>query len=105
MNLDFQPLSLTRQAKYRELLQKTPQKASDYSFINLWTWQNEYGLEWTFAYGLLWIRQTKPHPLLWAPVGPWQDIDWLRVFTETELQGSEFIRVPSELLKLWQDSA
>jgi hypothetical protein len=102
MPLDFQPLSLTQQDNYRQLLQETPQKASDYSFINLWTWQEEYGLEWAFEHGLVWIRQTKPSSVLWAPVGPWHEINWRNFFQQNDLERYRFTRVPQDLLDIWQ---
>ena len=41
MILNFIPISLDRQSDYLEYFEKCPQKASDYSFANLWGWANE----------------------------------------------------------------
>lgn len=103
MSFDFQPLTLTKQNTYRQLLHKTPQKASDYSFVNLWAWQQEYGLQWAFEYGLAWIRQTRPYSAYWAPVGPWQDINWQQIFLQNQFEDQPFIRVPQYLVQLWQN--
>ncbi len=43
MELNFEPISLDRQNDYRALVARVPQLASDYSFLNLWAWAEEYG--------------------------------------------------------------
>jgi hypothetical protein len=82
--LVFEPISLDRQADYKDLLNSCPQIASDYSFLNLWAWVDEYGLCWAWEDNLVWIRQTIPHELFWAPVGPWDQIDWRTQFIENQ---------------------
>ncbi|MCK7509649.1 MAG: hypothetical protein MZV70_40135 [Desulfobacterales bacterium] len=34
--------------------------ASDYSFLNIWAWAEEYGLQWAWDGKLVWIKQTRP---------------------------------------------
>ena len=97
----FEPISLDRQTDYLELLKGCPQVASDYSFLNLWAWAEEYGLCWAWEDNLVWIRQTRPHELLWAPVGPWDQIDWKSRFVENRSRHTDFIRVPQQLAESW----
>ena len=40
----FEPISLSQQQEYLKLMKASNVKASDYSFINLWAWAEEYGL-------------------------------------------------------------
>ncbi len=98
----FEPLSLKKSEEYRKRWAACPQKASDYSFGNLWGWAEEYGLEWAFGQSHVWIRQTRPKTVYWAPVGPWADVDWSRCPTLAE--GGDFIRVPKDLTVLWEEA-
>ncbi|MEX1329978.1 MAG: phosphatidylglycerol lysyltransferase domain-containing protein, partial [Desulfobacterales bacterium] len=102
--LMFEPISPERQSDYLELLNGCPQVASDYSFLNLWAWADEYGLCWAWEDNLVWIRQTKPDELLWAPVGFWDRIDWRTRLIENGNRQSNFIRVPQQLAESWRTS-
>jgi len=101
MPLEFEPISgssgLSKQKPYIERLALCPQITSDYSFLNLWGWADEYDLSWTWEEDLVWIRQNTPVPCLWAPVGPWQNIGWERRLSESFPEGARFIRVPEQL--------
>ncbi len=98
MRLDFHPVSLEEADRFYELWDATPQRSIDYSLVNLWGWQPQYGLQWAFAEGLCWIRQTSPClPVLWAPVGDWKGADWDRLLEP----GMDLIRVPERLEALW----
>ena len=105
MTLKFLPLShissLERQSVYRNILAACPQIASDYSFVNIWGWAEAYGLEWAWENDLVWIRQTLPEILYWAPVGPWNTINWQARLTTHFQHSARFIRVPDVLLSLW----
>jgi uncharacterized protein len=101
-NLPFQPLCLEKQKDYRERFDLCSQVASDYSFLNLWAWGEDYGLGWAWDDRCVWIRQTRPEELLWAPVGPWNDVDWSRCFNPDASIRTTFIRVPEKLLEIWQ---
>jgi len=101
MELDFEPIRIARREEYRELLARCPQPASDYSFVNLWGWRDVYGLEWAFSNGLAWIRQNQPEPVLWAPVGDWDGVDWQGL--AGLLRGQRFARVPEKLAQRWLD--
>lgn len=96
----FSPLSLDGRDEYLIRLAACPQKVSDYSFANLWGWCEEYGLEWSFGDSHVWLRQTRPDTVYWAPVGPWESVDWSRC--PTLAGGGSFIRVPERLAEIWQ---
>jgi len=99
--LSFEDITISQQEKYREFLRKSKVAASDYSFINLWGWAKEYGLSWAWDGDLVWIRQSIPAPCMWAPVGPWKDMDWPAVFERPETREFPFTRVSEELIQLW----
>ena len=46
MSLIFEPITLDKQKEYSNHFVLCSQKASDYSFVNLWGWAEEYGLYW-----------------------------------------------------------
>jgi len=97
MAWQFKPLSLDRQHAYREALELTPEKASDYSFINIWGWAEEHGLEWSWQETCVWIRQTRPTPSLWAPVGDWRELDWPRLRAQGHFTQMPMNRTPQML--------
>ena len=102
MNFNFEPLSLEKQKDYLELLGQCPQVASDYSFVNLWAWADDYGLRWAWDEKLVWIKQTRPEEVFWAPVGPWNLIDWKNRVDGHKDNRMVFIRVPQKLVELWR---
>jgi len=99
--LDFEPIQLKDAERYQQHLEQTPQVASDYSFANVWGWAREYELQWAFSNGLVWILQNAPRRVYWAPVGPWDHVDWTDVFARNTFT-SGFTRVPETLADLWQ---
>ena len=105
MSLRFEPISLDRQKDYLALLEKSPQVASDYSFLNLWAWAEDYGLQWAWEADLVWIKQTLPTAVYWAPVGPWNLIDWRNRYAHHADSGLDFIRVPQKLVDIWSAAA
>lgn len=99
----FTPVSLDKRDEYYALWQATPRRSLDYTIANLWGWQEYYGLEWRFDGDLCWIRQTRPQLIHWAPLGPWQEIDWPKALPATfREEKRQFRRVPEELLAIWQ---
>ena len=102
MELSFEPINLERQELYQQRLTRCPQIASDYSFINIWGWGDEYGLQWAWQDELVWIRQTRPSQVLWAPVGDWQAVDWQTVLGAAATCCPNMIRVPQVLLEIWE---
>ena len=102
MNLEFEPISLEKQEDYLKMLTRCPQVASDYSFMNLWAWAEDYGLSWAWDVDCVWIRQSRPEVLYWAPVGPWYDIDWGARLVMEPNGSTIFIRIPDKLVEHWQ---
>ena len=102
MQMDFEPIRLEQQADYLKALEQCSQKSSDYSFSNLFGWADEYGLTWAWDDNLIWIRQSRPQTRFWAPIGPWDTIDWGDVFKRRFTTGTRFIRIPETLNRLWQ---
>lgn len=100
-DLQFSPISLDRMHEYNERFAKCPSPSSDYSFTNLWGWAEEYGLEWAWSTTHVWVRQTRPDVSYWAPLGPWNEVDWSQC---PLLKAGErvFNRVPQQLMELWQ---
>ncbi len=101
MPLCFEPITLEKQSKYADYLARCPQQASDYSFVNLFGWAGEYGLLWAWTMNCVWIKQTRPKELFWAPIGPWEEIEWDMRLGEFSGEESIFIRVPEKLLGIW----
>lgn len=101
MSLVFQKISLDRQRDYRSCLARCPQKASDVSFVNLWGWADEYGLEWAWSGDMVWIRQTAPAVQYWPPVGDWEHADWAMLFQSRIPAPARFVRVPALLRRIW----
>jgi hypothetical protein len=104
MTLQFEPIRLEKQQAYLKLLAKCPQVASDYSFINIWAWAEDYGLRWAWDDACVWIQQSRPEVLYWAPIGPWYDIDWAAKVVEDPHRSTTFIRIPDQLVDHWQTS-
>lgn len=103
MNFKFEPITLEKQTDYLKRLSECIQLASDYSFSNLWGWGEEYGLQWAWHDNLVWLKQTKPSNVYWAPVGQWTQVDWNRIFENLDPQ-TVFTRIPEELANLWRPS-
>jgi len=103
MSLQFEPINIDRQKDYLELFHRCTQKASDYSFVNIWGWADEYGLMWAWDESLVWIKQTKPETVFWAPVGLWKDMDWKRILGSKFSGPAAFIRIPEELMSNWKN--
>ena len=102
MDLQFEPISLDQQQDYLEMLTRCPQISSDYSFMNVWGWAEDYGLTWAWSDDCVWIRQSRPEIMYWAPVGPWFDIDWRERLAAEPGGQTTFIRIPDKLTEHWQ---
>ncbi|MGE4506912.1 MAG: hypothetical protein AB7D51_16320, partial [Desulfovibrionaceae bacterium] len=99
--LPYEPVSLDRQDEYHKILASCPQLVtSDFALANVFGWAEPYGLEWAFAEGLVWIRQTKPETVCWAPIGPWCDYDWNNCPLLPAV--GRFTRIPECLAMLWR---
>ena len=104
MDLQFEPISLDQQQDYLEMLTRCPQISSDYSFMNVWGWAEDYGLTWAWSDDCVWIRQSRPEIMYWAPVGPWFDIDWRERLAAEPGGQTTFIRIPDKLTEHWQET-
>jgi hypothetical protein len=102
MSLEFEPIQIEKQADYFEFLDACPEKASDYSFLNLWSWADIYGLEWAWTPSFVWIRQSRPVENYWAPVGDWKRVNWADILRLHFSGNVSFCRVPEGLQQLWQ---
>ena len=105
MSLTFESIRLEKQQEYISLLQRCTQVSSDYSFSNIFSWAEEYGLQWAWVGDLVWVKQTRPDRLYWAPQGHWESTDWQHFFKSFTPPGTVFTRVPEKLLKLWSSVA
>jgi hypothetical protein len=101
MTLKFEPIELERNKDYTRLLAQCPQVASDYSLLNLWAWAQDYGLQWAWEDNLVWIRQTDPRVVYWAPIGAWEKIGWRARFNPNGREFTRFCRVPQQLTDCW----
>jgi len=98
----FSPVTLDLKDEYLARYAACPQKTSDYSFVNIYGWCEEYGLEWAFGDTQVWLRQTRPELVHWAPVGPWTVVDWSKCPSLDA--GVRVTRVPSALAAIWRES-
>jgi len=99
--MNYQKIELEQQNEYNRQLETSGCDASDYSFVNLWSWSDEYQLTWNWQDSLVWIRQGTPEPVYWAPVGPWENVDWEPLLKDRFPRGAQFIRVPEPLAERW----
>jgi uncharacterized protein len=104
LKLFFEPIHMEQQDDYRRQLALCGQIASDYSFTNLFGWGPEYGLEWAWHDGLVWIRQAHPFTALWAPVGDWEAVDWPSRISAVSSMAERIIRIPEALRQIWQNA-
>ena len=102
MNMEFHPINLEKQSEYLRYLSESTVITSDYSFLNLWGWAEEYGLYWAWSDNLVWIKQTIPEECNWAPVGEWEKISWDRYFDVHTHRSAPFTRIPEKLFNLWK---
>lgn len=96
----FERICLKHQEAYRTMLSVCPEVTSDYAFANLYGWAEHYGLSWRIAHGLVWIRQSIPQDIFWAPVGDWTKVDWTAL--PCMAGPARFTRVPAALLDIWR---
>jgi hypothetical protein len=104
MNMEFEPIEFDRQQAYLQQLSQCDQVASDYSFVNLWGWRDAHGLRWAWHDDLVWILQTVPRKVLWAPVGNWKSADWEALWPILNAHGNQMIRIPEALLNIWRST-
>jgi hypothetical protein len=99
--LEFEPLALSLRDEYARYYYAQEERASDYSFINLWAWEEERRYEIAFYEGLCWIRLLKNQPFaMWAPIGDWLDKNWKDLLSRLFPEGAIFSRVPEKLAQV-----
>ncbi len=111
MHVEFSPLSLQDFERYTRLWNVCPVQAMDYTFVNLWGWQEYNHLQWHFSKQLCWLmpkqdtaQEVDDAPLrtLWAPVGDWQAVNWQE---EACLHGgAKLLRVPELLAQVLENA-
>ena len=104
MHMEFESIQLEKQEEYLKNLAQSSQISSDYSFSNLFGWADEYGLTWAWHENLVWIRQTKPETVFWAPIGPWESVDWPSAMDHFVDNATCFVRIPEVLAELWKQA-
>ena len=104
MHMEFESIQLEKQEDYLKILAQSSQISSDYSFSNLFGWADEYGLTWAWHENLVWIRQTKPETVFWAPIGPWESVDWPSAMDRFVDNATCFVRIPEVLAELWKQA-
>ena len=101
--MNFIPINLGLREQHARLWALTPLHTADYTFTNLWGWAPCYGLEWSEAHNLGWIRRTKrgemPTARYWAPLGDWNTADWEAILADTPA-GTIWDRVPEQLYSI-----
>jgi hypothetical protein len=97
----YHAIALEQQADYDARLKQCATITSDYSFVNLWSWAEEYELTWAWEEDLVWIRQQKPEVRHWAPIGPWDRIDWQLALSRFAPETDTFVRIPEKLMHMW----
>ncbi|SDL13427.1 hypothetical protein SAMN05660337_2206 [Maridesulfovibrio ferrireducens] len=102
MNKQFSPITLCCQDKFDKVLKTCGQLTSDYTFANIWGWTDYYGLELNCSDNLVWVRQTKPDLIHWAPIGDWESINWEKC-EMMNTPGTRFTRIPEKLALQLQD--
>lgn len=99
--LTFEPIQLNRRGEYLEYYRQCLEKASDYSFLNIWSWAGKYQYEWAWADDLVWLRyRYGPLYLYGAPIGAWQRDDWQKLLAENLEPHFIMTRVPETLSRI-----
>ncbi len=97
--INFEPITKEKQDKYLSYFEKTEQKSSDYTFINLFGLKDIYRLRWAFTDNLVWIEQGSPYKVLWAPIGNWQDLNYISNCL-CDFPTKSLVRIPKSLALL-----
>lgn len=99
--LTFEPIQLNRRGEYLEYYRQCLEKASDYSFVNIWSWAGKYQYEWAWADDLVWLRyRYGPLYFYGAPIGAWQRDDWQKLLAENLEPHFIMTRVPETLSRI-----
>ena len=94
----FHPLALEDYERYRRYYDRCRDKSADYSFINMWGWNDKYHFELDYDDDLCWIcSRGRHHCHMYSPIGKWQQENWpqrMSLFSEGCLK---FHRIPENL--------
>ena len=84
--INFLPLTLDYYEKYNKYWHLCSQHSMDYTFVNLWGWQEYSDLYCYFDEHLFWIKPNSFRndivnnissvPIFWAPIGDWNAVQW-----------------------------
>jgi hypothetical protein len=96
-SLNFSRLTLGDRNRYCQFYHVCPEKASDYTFVNLFAWDHARKYEVSFSSGLCWLKINDPEEKLWSPLGEWYKVDWEKTLHETFPEGTQFFRAPEGL--------
>lgn len=97
MPLAFSPIALSMREEYERIVLLSDDVSSDYSFANLYAWAEYFTIELAFEEDVLWIRQTTPHTVYWAPRGRVTG-EYLSARND-DVRGKTFCRVPPTLAR------
>lgn len=104
MQIEFSAINLKDKDAYYQIWEQTPKHSLDYTLPNIFGWQRYFGLEWSINEKILFLKQTKFEEVFWVPLGAWEELDWEKILTELSPHPKTFIRVPEQLLKIWQEA-
>jgi len=100
-SLDFTELELDTKSRYSEIFNRTPQKSSDYSFVNLFSWNETRNHTIAITDDLAWIKShEEAGNIIWGPVGDWYSVDWVYSLERYFPSGATFERTPEVLANL-----
>ncbi len=106
--MKFYPLTLAHKEAYARLWGVCPVHSMDYTFVNVWSWQEYFDLHCFFEDSLCWLQEGAlqeihaPLPTYRAPIGAWQDVDWQ---AHSLLQGGAVLtRVPEQLVLILENA-
>lgn len=85
---------------YLEYISRTPQRASEYSFLGVYIWKELFGLTYFANDEVLFLRTNKENTY-WAPLGTWDRIDWAS-YSLHDMK-CVFQYVPEQLALLWKE--
>lgn len=98
--IQFHPLEIEDCARYRQYYEKCRDKSADYSFINMWGWNDKYHFELAYDDDLCWIcSRGKNHCHMYSPVGNWQQKDWPQRINLLSDGCIKFYRIPEGLAR------
>lgn len=101
--LKFKPIELKDAANYTASYNKCEEKAGDYTFTNLWCWQDKYKFELAYADNLYWLRHHDGDKIVYnPPIGKWDRDDWESLIHKYFPDGFGFTRVPDYLTEKLQ---